>query len=210
MTESKSVYYLSAPLPLTDILTGIQKQIDPADLYSNEERKGLEDNFHITILFGMTSQPSETFTMCVSQFVPSFRIHINALNKFENKDYDILYAEITDKTNTLTKLRAIIEKDTSTVPERPLVLHATIAYLKKDVSAKYLSLIQNVESCVIDKLEVRKHKSVDLVVIPLSVTPVTNAAILIPATLPVTNAAAIQSRKRFTLEEQNPSKYFKH
>lgn len=126
--------YLDIPTWETKILS----KIDRADLYDDETKQfGLEYEAHTTILFGFHDGVNvDDVIKEVGEYVKKpIKIEIKNLSCFENEKYDVLKFDV--ESPELRELNKIIKEKfehTSTFPDyKP---HITVAYLKKNGSAK--------------------------------------------------------------------------
>lgn len=115
--------------------------ISDEDLYTEEEDKGRETEFHITLLYGI--DPSED-EKAIYSFTEAFKkelagpiyCELGKVDKFRKEDYDVLKIEVKDN-KLLTLMHDFIKetfKNTSKYPDyHP---HITLAYVQKDTCEK--------------------------------------------------------------------------
>jgi 8-oxo-dGTP diphosphatase len=119
----------------------IISKVDKNDLY-DEEGFGLEDEPHLTVLYGFTPhQNIEKIKKTVSSF-KDLSVRIDNVSVFQNDNYDVLKFGIA-KDHDLMLLRNEIEDNfeyESTFPDyNP---HCTIAYLKPNTAKKYIDIFE--------------------------------------------------------------------
>lgn len=115
--------------------------IDKDDIYLDENGgKGLEDNYHCTILYGLHSDVDET---TVTKIVKEFKytdVIIHNCSLFENDEFDVLKFDVKYANESDSFLHDCNEKlrklpHTNSFPDyHP---HVTIGYLKSGVGKKY-------------------------------------------------------------------------
>ena len=108
------------------------------DLYKSEnERYGLEDKPHITILYGFHDEVNaETIRECLGGEVNTpIKIKIDSIDIFENEEYDVVKLNV--ESSQLRKLNALCKKLPYTTDYPDYNPHMTIAYVKKGEGAKY-------------------------------------------------------------------------
>lgn len=124
-------------------IIALGNRIDPADLYTAEEGYGLEDQPHITALYGLDTQEPEDARKALADFGP-VKARIGNASVFENDKYDVLKFDITgDDVHRLNaELRKLPHK--SDFPDyKP---HMTVAYLKKGTAQKYAGFKMGISS----------------------------------------------------------------
>lgn len=122
-----------ADVPMWD---EILSYIDEDDLYDDGSGSfGLEDEPHVTILFGLKELiPDSYIEKAISKIRP-FHISLTSVSIFENPDYDVLKYDV--ESEYLRRLNTGFNKfpNENSYPEyHP---HLTIAYLKKEAYKKY-------------------------------------------------------------------------
>lgn len=126
----------------------IHSKISESDLYEEEGDRtyGIEDEPHITLLFGLHSDQikDNNIKECISKFTfPELALHNASL--FENEKYDVLKFDVIDKTKTLNKCNKALKlfPYTNDFPEyHP---HCTIAYIKKGLGSKYVKIFKKLK-----------------------------------------------------------------
>ena len=121
----------------------ILSKIDPEDLYTgdNEERYGLEDEPHVTVLYGVHDNEIdfEKFKKSVDDKMNEpIRAKVKGVSLFENENYDVVKLEI--ESDQLNEMNSMIRENfpyTNNFPDyNP---HMTIAYVKPGMGKKYVS-----------------------------------------------------------------------
>jgi hypothetical protein len=116
-------------------------QIDPDDVYidPNDESYGIEDEPHITLLYGLhdsieiKNKLKELFSVIK---LPKFNVH--GISAFKNDDFDVLKWELSG--DDLFKLNSILKQFFKyTNSYNTYIPHSTIAYLKPGMSDKYVT-----------------------------------------------------------------------
>lgn len=143
--ESKKSYSYSSVLYMLPDSVGKKiynwglKNIKEEDLYYDSEESGYgrEDDMHCTVVFGIHDKTSKTVRKILKEVAP-FTIKLGKINAFTTPDkFDVVKVEVVG--SELHKLHHQICDNievTDSYPEyRP---HATIAYVKKGKSKKYI------------------------------------------------------------------------
>ncbi len=138
MSATKYSYSCAMVLFPSNLLKEYQKKINPEDVYDTEEEKyGLEDEPHITILYGLhTTSITEVQKALQTAGLTSVKVKLKETSLFENEKFDVL--KISVESPDLFKLNKALRSEleyTSDFPDyKP---HLTIAYLKKGRGKKY-------------------------------------------------------------------------
>ena len=129
---------------LSDDIKKIQDQIEPDDIYDEEEGRGLEDEFHITVLYGLHENDADEIKSKLDLAPMSFEL--DGLSLFENEKFDVLKCGV--KSADFKKANKQVSDEfefTSDYPDyKP---HLTVAYLQPGSGKKYL----DIESSAFDK-----------------------------------------------------------
>lgn len=118
--------------------SNILNLIDKDDLYQPETgRYGLEDQPHITALYGLHEEVDEhSIKKKLGDLLTKpIDLEIADISLFENKDYDVV--KIGVESTKLTKINSLLRElpHTNDYPEyNP---HITVAYVKKGFGQKY-------------------------------------------------------------------------
>lgn len=118
-------------------LKKIQRSIDPNDVYDDEEGHGLENDPHITVLYGIHEQDPESVKDQLD--LGPAKYILKDLSLFENEKFDVLKCtvESPDLHDYNNQCRERLEY-TSSFPD--YVPHLTVAYLLPGTGKKYLKL----------------------------------------------------------------------
>lgn len=133
-------------------LLKIQDAIKPEDVYKNdsgEGRKfGLEDNFHVTLLYGLHDGVSLQEVKAALKGIKFGPIVLHNISKFDNPEYDVLKFDVRYPN----KGEAFLSKANSALKELPnsdeytqYNPHVTVGYLKKGEAQKYIDKLKNYE-----------------------------------------------------------------
>lgn len=126
----------------------ILSQIDTDDIYNPDGTYGLEENPHITILYGLHDDVKleDMFNFVVSE-IKSPTFEVTEVSYFEPDEYDVLKFTVkSDDLTTINKKLTDTFPYTTDFPEyKP---HLTIAYLKKGTAKKYkgLNLVLDIDT----------------------------------------------------------------
>lgn len=113
-----------------------QDKIKKSDLAED----GLEDTFHLTILYGITLEASEhAIFNFISSFNPfNIKIKSSKISLFENDKFDVVKFDV-ELTEELQILRDFVINEFPNVQTFSTYLpHLTIAYVKKGTGKKYI------------------------------------------------------------------------
>ncbi len=134
-------------------IEALQIIVDKKDLYTEEEGSDAYDDYgfetepHTTLLYGLHADVDDKEVIEKSTPKKFEKIRLHNVSVFKNPKYDVLKMDaeakwLTEVNKKLTKLPY-----TTDYPEyHP---HATIAYLKKGTSKKYLKMLEGMEVMVI-------------------------------------------------------------
>ncbi len=120
-----------------DYLSGIQKQIDTDDLYTEEEGHGLELDPHITVLYGIHDQDSESVKNQLDLGPATYVL--TGLSLFENDDFDVLKCSVVSPDLKAYNKQCTENLEyTNSYPE--YIPHMTVAYLKPGTGKNYINI----------------------------------------------------------------------
>jgi 2'-5' RNA ligase len=138
-------------------------QIDKSDLYEDPEgieEFGLENQPHITVIFGIHSTENDRTKLIekIKKYKP-IKLKVSDIGMFETDKYDVLKLDIKP-TKELLKYRDDListTKNTQSYPEyHP---HMTLAYVKKGTGKKYLKKLKfNFNEFEFDTIIYSDHK----------------------------------------------------
>ena len=129
------------PLPeglSNSILAWGKANIPTKDLYDDEDKdKGLENDIHITLLYGLESEDIDKVREVLKNVQP-FEVRLGLIDAFkDDKKHDVLKVNI--EAPMLIKLHYLIEKTCNVETKYPTFhAHCTIGYCKKDKANKYI------------------------------------------------------------------------
>lgn len=125
---------IQLPSDVAECLLQIGREVPYEDL--NLEEGGREQDAHVTVKYGLHTDSSLLVQHMLKGY-GSVSLTLGVLDIFEAEDYDVLFARV--QSPELEELNKFISNNfevTDTHPEyKP---HATIAYLKKGLGAKYV------------------------------------------------------------------------
>jgi hypothetical protein len=120
----------------------ILNKIDVNDLVEGSE--SLEQNPHITILYGLHDNIDHSLVKNFIKSFPVVSVFLNKISLFEN-DVDVLKFEV--QNDLLKELFSKLSKRFPNSNEYPKYIpHCTIAYLKKGTGQKYIGDIQPIKA----------------------------------------------------------------
>lgn len=129
ITDFSSTMFMLDGEVVEDML-GVAEGIDEDDLHE----KGLEDEPHITVKYGLHTDKSSQVKKLVKDWGP-IEAKLGKLSVFSNPDYDVLKVEVESKDlNRLNRLISQLEHTDSFDDYSP---HATIGYLKPGSGEAY-------------------------------------------------------------------------
>lgn len=109
----------------------VQQRLDPADVIE------LEDEPHVTVLYGLHVESSEPVERLIRQAGKAF-VKLGGLSLFETPEHDVLKVDV--ESNDLRRLNRELKMLDHTQTYRDYSPHLTIAYLKRGTGRKYLDL----------------------------------------------------------------------
>ena len=136
ITENLGYGYVKLQLD-SSFLNEFQKQIDKDDLNT----KGIEDDPHITLLYGLHSEVTEEQVKNKLKDINILTVDLFNLSIFPQSDKDVL--KFDTKNSNLFKANKVLKELPYTSDFPNYHPHVTIAYLKKDLGKKYINLFKN-------------------------------------------------------------------
>jgi len=127
---------LNLNIPNWDKITTIIKK---DDIYEKNDEFGIENEPHITILYGFHDEVNadQVFKLFNKNFeLKSIQIEINKISIFENDEFDVVKFDVISKE--LTKINSIMRELPNTLTFPKYHPHLTLAYLKKGTGKKYM------------------------------------------------------------------------
>ena len=129
---------IDVPQNIIDKVEDMQKTIDEEDLFVKKEgdwKYGLEDEFHITVKWGLVTKDAEKVKDIVECFQGG-EVNLYKVDLFENEEFDVL--KISVDSDALSELNHTITDNLETHDTHPTYNpHITIAYLKPGLGKKY-------------------------------------------------------------------------
>ncbi len=133
----------------------ITSVIDKKDIYKSKDIKGLEDNPHVTLLYGLHSNVSKNDIISALEGVnfSNLIIEVSGISIFESGKFDVVKFGIVKNPilyNIFEKLSLLPNSNefSNYVP------HITIAYVKSGMGKKYISsefFVKNIKSVIYSK-----------------------------------------------------------
>lgn len=118
-------------------LKKIQDQIDKEDIYTEKEGHGLENDPHITALYGIHEQDPKVVKEALDLSAITYKL--TGLSLFENDEFDVLKCSVVSPD--LKKLNKQCRKELEyTNSYDDFVPHLTVGYLKPGTGRKYTYL----------------------------------------------------------------------
>jgi len=118
----------------------ITSTIVEEDLYTDEGKPGIQDNPHVTLLYGLHNEVTlDQIKSIFDGFEEGIDIIIKGIGIFENENFDVVKLNVLNNN----KLQSLYDKlselpNSNEYPE--YIPHITIAYLKKGCGNKYKNL----------------------------------------------------------------------
>jgi 2'-5' RNA ligase len=134
-------------------LKGIQDLIKEEDLYteSGDRSYGLEDEPHVTILYGLHEEVSKDDVFDLLKPYRCEDLLLTKISAFENSKYDVLKFDVEDAVRGLSYLHkmnkalAALPHTTDFPDYHP---HSTIAYLKTGKAKEYIEQLKGTQHIV--------------------------------------------------------------
>ncbi len=119
----------------------ITSSIDPEDIFYGDENgdpKGIQENPHVTILYGLHDDVTEDEVKSVfDNFDGDINIEIDGIDIFENKDFDVVKFNVKPD-GSLQYLHDELSKFPNSDQFPDYKPHITICYVKKGTGKKYV------------------------------------------------------------------------
>lgn len=129
---------VNLPLPIANKIKKWAKNfIKEDDLYDKDQpHYGRENEFHITILYGLHANNSKHIQKLLEKETP-IKLELKETSIFESKEYDVV--KFTVKSEDLKRFNKKIVKNCDHTTNFPQYSpHCTIAYVKKGTGKKYI------------------------------------------------------------------------
>lgn len=130
-----STTQLQVPHAVSKLLTKLCAAIDPDDLSD----KGLEDDHHVTVLYGITDDDVPDSLAHILSNRHSFNVFCNRASVFKRPECDVLKINVSSG-----EIEELHREVAATVSHDPLhdsyVPHITLAYLKPGTGEKYTNI----------------------------------------------------------------------
>lgn len=119
----------------------ITSSIEADDVYNESldgESHGIQDNPHVTILYGLHDNVSEEQVKSVfDEYSGELNVKINGIDIFENKDFDVVKFDVSPD-GALQHLHDELSKFPNSNQYPNYKPHITIAYVKSGTGNKYI------------------------------------------------------------------------
>ena len=140
LSESNSYDFGCAMIEVPFLDWGqITGMIEPDDVYEVEGDRsyGVQDNPHVTILYGLHAGVSpEDIKEVIGRFAGELKVRVDGIGIFENEEFDVVKMNVVPDGG-LQELHDMMSElpNSNEYPEyKP---HITIAYVKKGLGKKY-------------------------------------------------------------------------
>jgi 2'-5' RNA ligase len=118
----------------------ITSSIKEEDLYTDEGKPGIQDNPHVTVLYGLHEEVSLDQVKSVFEDLDeSIDINIEGIGVFENENFDVVKFNVVP-SGALQDLNDKLSKFPNSNEYPEYEPHITIAYIKKGCGKKYEDL----------------------------------------------------------------------
>ena len=118
----------------------ITSSISEEDLYTDEGKPGIQDNPHVTVLYGLHEEVSLDQVKSVFEGLNErIDIKIEGIGVFENENFDVVKFNVVP-IGTLQSLHDKLSEFPNSNEYPEYEPHITIAYLKKGCGKKYEDL----------------------------------------------------------------------
>ena len=118
----------------------IVSSIDEEDIYTDEGKPGIQDNPHVTVLYGLHEEVSLDQVKSVFENTNErIDIKIEGIGVFENESFDVVKFNVA-KNETLQILNDSLSEFPNSNEYPEYESHITIAYVKKGRGKKYENL----------------------------------------------------------------------
>lgn len=115
----------------------ITSSINEEDLYTEEGKPGIQDNPHVTILYGLHEEVTlDKIKSIFEEFKDGIDISIEGIDLFENESFDVVKFNVI-KNEKLKRLNDRLSELPNSNQYPEYVPHITIAYVKKGSGKKY-------------------------------------------------------------------------
>lgn len=110
--------------------------IPNSDLYINGDDYGREDEFHVTVLFGLHANNADGVKKVLLGEKP-IKLTLGSTSIFEGDKYDVV--KVSVESNDLCRLNKILRKSCEHTQTHPKYIpHCTLAYVKRGLGKKYV------------------------------------------------------------------------
>lgn len=116
-----------------------QNNINIDDIYYNEnDSYGIEDNNHITIMYGYQIDDLEKIKKSFNKYKKTYaHVSLGQLNVFKKKSYKVLYIEVNSKDCENLRKFSLKSNILCNPTYQDYIPHVTIAYFKHNVNLKH-------------------------------------------------------------------------
>ena len=125
---------INFPLVESDYyLSKVKDMIPSSDLYEPDDQKGMIQDPHVTVLFGLHNQKPSLELINFIESYPRFVVQLGLVSLFKNETFDVVKVDVNcPDLHVLHSQIKELMPNTQTFPE--YIPHSTIAYVKKDTS----------------------------------------------------------------------------
>lgn len=122
-------------------INDIHKLINNEHIYDDEEGYGLENEPHVTLLYGLHDNVSNEHIHHALKNLKFDKCELHNPSLFNNEKYDVLKFDVNG--NSLFKANKILTNFPHTTDYPDYHPHLTIGYLQKGMGQKYVDKIKN-------------------------------------------------------------------
>lgn len=126
--------FINLPKDICKKMDIFSQQIDEEDLFTGEGNNGREDNFHITVKYGLLTEDAKDPRECIKG-LKGGKAYLGSSSIFETEKYDVV--KITVESDALENIHNELNKLPHEDKYMEYQAHATIAYVKKGCGKKY-------------------------------------------------------------------------
>lgn len=131
-------------------LNDITDNLDIKDIYNKNNEYGIEDEPHITLLYGLHEDVNENDVISTMKKYKVDNIILHNVSVFYNEEYNVLKFDVKYKNDNdfLHRINEDLRKYPHTNKYLKYHPHSTISYIKKGMSKKYIDMFKGKEYIV--------------------------------------------------------------